>query len=198
MQYQAETKRRERRQKKLRRKRIEASLNSAAPEKQAFPQGSGQHLCVLPFNWLLNIFGQSQQYCFLTRTLLMKEQVGFIPFISFILQKVKGAVRRKMFYLILILFRSTFHMKKNSVLTKPILTMFQRYLGFCNMQMRCLMTSSTPHRSNKLPQMRNISSNNCAHWNVPFVLAQLQSFSKIYHYFRRYSSFTKLVEQMTP
>ena len=40
-------------------------------------------------------------------------------------------------------------MRKNSVLTK----------------------SSTPHRPNKLPQMRNISSTNCAHWNVPFVLA---------------------------
>ena len=49
--------------------------------------------------------------------------------------------------------------------------MFQRYSGFCNMQMRCLMTSSTQHRPNKLAQMRNISSNNCAHWNVPFVLA---------------------------
>ena len=30
----------------------------------------------------------------------------------------KGAVKRKIFYLILILFRSTFHMRKNSVLTK--------------------------------------------------------------------------------
>ena len=46
--------------------------------------------------------------------------------------------------------------------------MFQRYPGFSNMQMRCLMTSPTQHRPNiKLPQMRNISSN----WNVPFVLA---------------------------
>ena len=33
---------------------------------------------------------------------------------------VKGAVRRKIFYLILITFRSTFHMRKNSVLTKSI------------------------------------------------------------------------------
>ena len=60
------------------------------------------------------------------------------------------------------------------------LIMFQRYSDFRNMQLRCLMTSSTPHRPNKLPQMRNISSNNCAHWNVSFVLAQLQSFSTIY------------------
>ena len=57
-------------------------------------------------------------------------------------------------------------MRKNSVL----IIMFQRYSGFCNMQMRCLLTSSTPHRPNKLPQIRNISSNNCAHC-VPFVLA---------------------------
>ena len=33
---------------------------------------------------------------------------------------IKGAVRRKIFYLILILFRSTFHMRKNSILTKSI------------------------------------------------------------------------------
>ena len=33
---------------------------------------------------------------------------------------IKGAVRRKIFYFILILFRSTFHMRKNSVLTKSI------------------------------------------------------------------------------
>ena len=84
--------------------------------------------------------------------------------------------------------------REESVLSGYI---FQRYSGFCNMQMRCLMTSSTPHRVNKLPQMSNISSNSCAHWNVPFVLAQLQSFRKIYHYFRRYSSFTELVEWMT-
>ena len=42
------------------------------------------------------------------------------------------------------------------------------------------ITSSTQHRRNKLPQMRNISSNNCEHCNVPFVLAELQNFSKIY------------------
>ena len=43
------------------------------------------------------------------------------------------------------------------------------------------ITSSTQHRPNKLPQMRNISSNdNCEHCDVPFVLAELQSFSKIY------------------
>ena len=72
-------------------------------------------------------------------------------------------------------------MRKYSVLTKSVI-MFQRYSGFCNMQMRCLsyITSSTQHRPNKLPQMRNISSNNCEHCNVPFVLAELQSFSKIY------------------
>ena len=55
-------------------------------------------------------------------------------------------------------------MRKNRVLTWSIssyarsvryLIMFQRCSGFCNMQMRCLMTSSTPHRPNKLPQMRN-------------------------------------------
>ena len=33
---------------------------------------------------------------------------------------LKGTVRRKIFYLILILLRSTFHMRKNSVLTKSI------------------------------------------------------------------------------
>ena len=39
------------------------------------------------------------------------------------------------------------------------------------MKMRYLVTSSTQHRPYKLPQMRNIPINNCAHWNVPFVLA---------------------------
>ena len=43
------------------------------------------------------------------------------------------------------------------------------------MQMRCLMTSSTQHRQSKLPQIRNIPSNNCAYWNVPFVLAYIYS-----------------------
>ena len=36
------------------------------------------------------------------------------------------------------------------------LIIFQRYSGFCNMQMRCFMTSSTQHGPHKLPQMRNI------------------------------------------
>ena len=50
---------------------------------------------------------------------------------------------------------------------------------FCNLLRRCLVTLSTQHKPNKHSQMRNISSNNCAHCNVPFVLAQLQSFSTI-------------------
>ena len=57
---------------------------------------------------------------------------------------------------------------RNSVLTKSISHHVPEIFRFlCNMH----MTSSTQHRPNKLPQMRNISSNNCAHWNVPFVLA---------------------------
>ena len=51
---------------------------------------------------------------------------------------VNMAVRQKIYYLILILFRSTFHMRKNRVRTKSILIMFQRYSGFCNMQMNAL------------------------------------------------------------
>ena len=43
-------------------------------------------------------------------------------------------------------------------LLNQYLIMFQKYLGFCNMQMRCLMTSPTQHRPNKLLQMRNISN----------------------------------------
>ena len=53
----------------------------------------------------------------------------------------------------MILLRSTFHMKKDSVLTKSssqYVIMFQRYSDFCNMQMRFLMTSSTQNRPNKL------------------------------------------------
>ena len=61
-------------------------------------------------------------------------------------------------------------MRKNSVLTKSI-SHVPEIFRFFNMQVRCLMTSSTQHRPNKLPQMRNIISNNCAHWNVPFILA---------------------------
>ena len=60
-------------------------------------------------------------------------------------------------HLILILFG-----RKSFLLNQYLIT-FQRYSGFCNMQMRCLMTSSAQHRPNILPQMRNISSNNCAH-----------------------------------
>ena len=90
--------------------------------------------------------------------------------------RVKASERRKIFYLIWILFTSTFHVRTNNVLTKSIsYYMFQRYSGFCNMQMRCLMTSSTQHRPNKLPQMRNISSNNCAHCNVPCICISIDA-----------------------
>ena len=48
-------------------------------------------------------------------------------------------------------------MRKNNVLTKSIshhVPKIFRFL-FCNMQMRCLMTSSTQPSANKLPQVRN-------------------------------------------
>ena len=61
-------------------------------------------------------------------------------------------------------------MRKNRVFTKSISHHVQRYSGFCNMQMRCLTTSITQHRPTKLLQMRNISSNICAHYNVSFIL----------------------------
>ena len=62
--------------------------------------------------------------------------------------------------------------------------MFQRCSDFCNMQMRCFMVSSTQHRPNKLPQMTNISSNNCAHCNVSLEVSVHSTY-----YFRRYSTF---------
>ena len=58
----------------------------------------------------------------------------------------KGVVRQKIFDLILILFRSTFHLRKYSVLTKSISHHVPKYSGFSNKQMRCLMTSSTQRR----------------------------------------------------
>ena len=61
-------------------------------------------------------------------------------------------------------------MRKYSVLTKSIFYHVPGYSGFRNMQIKYLMTSSTQHRPNKLPQMRNISSNNYAHFNVSFIL----------------------------
>ena len=55
-------------------------------------------------------------------------------------------------------------MRKNSVLIlNQYLILFQIYSRFCNMQMKCLMTSSTQHRPNKLPQMKNILCNNYMH-----------------------------------
>ena len=80
----------------------------------------------------------------------------------------------KILYLNFILFRSTFHIMKYSVLTDSISHhVSEKYSGFCNMQMRCLMTSVTRRRPNKLPQVRNISINNCAHCNVLFLLAYI-------------------------
>ena len=52
----------------------------------------------------------------------------------------KGAVERKIFYLIFILFGSTLHIRKTIALSlNQHLHMFQRYSSFCNMQMRYLM-----------------------------------------------------------
>ena len=53
-----------------------------------------------------------------------RNKAGFSTFcvLFYVIKEIviKGAVRRKIFYLILILFRNTFHMRKNSVLTKSI------------------------------------------------------------------------------
>ena len=51
--------------------------------------------------------------------------------------------------------------------------MFQRYSGFYNMRMRCLMTSSTPHIPIKRPQIRNLSSNITVHIGMYLLFPQI-------------------------
>ena len=60
-------------------------------------------------------------------------------------------------------------MRKNSVLTKSISHHVPEIFRFCKHANECLMTSSTQHRPNKLPQMKDISCNNCAYCNVSFI-----------------------------
>ena len=76
--------------------------------------------------------------------------------------------------------------------------MFERYSDFCNMQMKYLMTSSTQPRPNKRFQLKNI----------PVISVNITIYYSYQHsckvsvqstyYFRRYSSFTELVEQRCP
>ena len=61
-------------------------------------------------------------------------------------------------------------MRKNSILTKSISHHVPEIQVFRFLKHADEMPYDVIY-SNKLPQMRNISSNNCAQWNVPFVLA---------------------------